>query len=161
MDLSRQEQESTPVQSYLDEISSLATFQKLGPEAFSDHLGSLPNFGRQAINLGRTGGVLQAADRSSANIQNLVQNFLDVVWILDGMSLFDDLDDGAPTMTASVQAKMFYELLQKGAADGLLHRPRVRRRSEDFVLCTCGGIDCGSLWSIAIASFHRRPSEKI
>lgn len=127
-----QKQRSTIVQSYIDDISTLAMThanptRNVARESLSHHSACLSSFGRQAISLTDATRVVQeknvdvpSVSFHSPNIVSLVKNFTKVVESVNGESLCENLYDGAQPMTASRQAKFFYELFLKAAGEGVL-----------------------------------------
>jgi hypothetical protein len=121
------------MQSYSDDMSTLA-ITLADPELSGQSGGTLPHhqrclrsFGRQAITLNDARREIERKSPRvpeltfySANIIYLVKNFIKVVDTLNGNGLFENLCDGAQHMTASGQARSFYELLLKAAGEGLL-----------------------------------------
>jgi hypothetical protein len=128
------------VESYSDDMSTLA-ITNFNPDpsgesgwVSSHHQRCLSIFGRQAITLIDARREIERTNSDapsityyfeniihySGNIIYLVENFIKVVDTLNGNGLFENLCDGAQHMTASRQARSFYELLMKAAGEGLL-----------------------------------------
>jgi len=133
-------QKRAAVQSYSDDMSTLAlthanpALSEAG-KTFSHHQGCLSSFGRQAITLDdarRESERRRSTDPTlpfySPNIIYLVRDFIKVVETLNGNALFENLCDGAEHMTASRQARSFYELLLKAAPEGLLLQDALTNR---------------------------------
>lgn len=81
----------------------------------------LPNSsGRQAIDLSFASAVIKPGRCHAPNIVRLVKDFISVVGLLDGKSLFENLDDNCKPMTASKQVTVFSELLRKAVDEGRL-----------------------------------------